>query len=364
MDTGNQQTVGATDETQEADDDNDLVSGLGTLMRELEVGNMEIQCDDDASLPEDDQNIEDDTTYTEHPILVDYFRKIKDDIIVQCKNKGAPDVCTKGKTFWIEPPAPYFALYTGPADPKKLYYPRDFLWQPHRLSLSKDLVCPNSKCTGRKLNSKGYNHKPYARRVVDLDRYRCPRGAGGCGLSLNARDDKILEQLPPQLQAEFPAYLTHRSAVSKNLGNLLRAAVQNGLGVHRLQRLLRELHVLRYATRRLQYANTLVHRQEYPTVHDTPTAPGKPVKYKRFSKFSDPEGYSGCIPSTGYLRLVYTALMDQLRSLIDKELAILAGVILKGDHSFKVPKHMAKLGGSSAFTALYTVCNEYEEIRL
>ncbi|KAI8136378.1 hypothetical protein BJV82DRAFT_584600 [Fennellomyces sp. T-0311] len=165
MDTGNQQTVGATDEAQEADDDNNLVSGL-----ELEVGNMEIQCDNDACLSEDDQNIEDDTIYTKPPILVDYFRRIKDDIIDQYKNKGASGVYTKGKTFWIEPPVPYFALYTGPADLKKLYYPRVFLWQPHRLSLSKDLVCPNSKCTGRKLNSKAYNDKPYARRVVDLDR--------------------------------------------------------------------------------------------------------------------------------------------------------------------------------------------------
>ncbi|KAG2212108.1 hypothetical protein INT45_003518 [Circinella minor] len=58
------------------------------------------------------------------------------------------------------------------------------------------------------------------------------------------------------------------------------------------------------------------------------------------------------------------ALIDQLRPLMDKELAILGGIILKGDHSFKVPKHMAKLGGSSVFTTLYILCNEYEEIHL
>ncbi|KAI8136730.1 hypothetical protein BJV82DRAFT_675742 [Fennellomyces sp. T-0311] len=134
--------------------------------------------------------------------------------------------------------------------------------------------------------------------------------------------------------------------------------MQNGLGVHRLQRLLQEFHTLRYARRHLQYLNALVHRQKYPTLHD------HNVKYKSFSTFTDRYDYAGYVPSTGYLRLVYTALLDQLRPLIDKELAVLGGIILKGDHSFEVPKHMAKLGGSSAFSALYTVCNEYEEIRL
>ncbi|KAI8137356.1 hypothetical protein BJV82DRAFT_583751 [Fennellomyces sp. T-0311] len=169
-DTDNHRTSDMTEEVQEADDDDNLVSGLGTLMQEFEVSDMEIQCDGDTSHSEDDQNIEDDTTYSEPPILVEYFRKIKDDIIKECKNKGGPQVYIDRKTFWIEPPAPYFSLYTGQADPKELYYPRIFLWQPHRLSLSKDLVCPNPKCTGRKLNSKGYNDAPYARRVVDLDR--------------------------------------------------------------------------------------------------------------------------------------------------------------------------------------------------
>ena len=192
-------------------------------------------------------------------------------------------------------------------------------------------------------------------------RYRCTNKS--CKTSLNAHDNRIMEQLPSHLQAEFPAYLTHRSAVSKHLGDLLRIVMQNGMGVHRLQRALREFHTLRHARLHLQYLNSLVHRQNYPTFHDIPRG-NNPIIYKRFSNFKDPEGYAGYVPSTGYLRLVYTALIDQLQPLMDKELAILGGIILKGDHSFKVPKHMAKLGGSSAFTALYTLCNEYEEIRL
>ncbi|KAL0582286.1 hypothetical protein ABG067_007854, partial [Albugo candida] len=49
--------------------------------------------------------------------------------------------------------------------------------------------------------------------------------------------------------------------------------------------------------------------------------------------------------------------MDQMISFLD-------GVVLKGDHSFKVIDHMAKVNGVSTFFCLYTLLNEYEEIRL
>ncbi|KAI8149410.1 hypothetical protein BJV82DRAFT_662715 [Fennellomyces sp. T-0311] len=44
--------------------------------------------------------------------------------------------------------------------------------------------------------------------------------------SWNGHDEEILRQLPPELLAEFPAHLTHRSAVSVELADLL---VQNDL---------------------------------------------------------------------------------------------------------------------------------------
>ncbi|KAG2215881.1 hypothetical protein INT45_006788 [Circinella minor] len=333
----------------------------------MEVEDMP-QCDDDdnsSSEAEDDKTVEDDSiNYVEAPILTEYFEKLQNRIVKDGK-QGPQEYDQKHNTFWIEPPSPYFALYSGPADPKKLYYPRVFLWSPHRLVITV-LKCPDCR---QKLNSKGFNTNPRACRVVDIDscfyimssRYRCTNQS--CKTSLNAHDNRILEQLPLHLQAEFPVYLTHRSAVSKHLGDLLRTVMQNGMGIHWLQQALREVHTLRHSRLHLQYLNSLVHRQQYPTFHDIPHG-SNPIIYKRFSSFKDPEGYAGYVPSTGYLRLVYTALIDQLQPLMDKELAILSGIILKGDHSFKVPKHMAKLGGSSAFTALYTFCNEYEEIRL
>ena len=44
-------------------------------------------------------------------------------------------------------------------------------------------------------------------------------------------------------------------------------------------------------------------------------------------------------------------------------MSALSGHILKWDHSFKLPKYMMKLEGTQMFTALFTVVNEWEQIR-
>ena len=72
--------------------------------------------------------------------------------------------------------------------------------------------------------------------------------------------------------------------------------------------------------------------------------------------------YAGFVPSGTYVRTLYTAIIQTLRPKMDKHMMLLDGKVLKGDHSFKFPKHMAKTNEASVFTALYTITNEYEEI--
>jgi hypothetical protein len=57
-------------------------------------------------------------------------------------------------------------LETNRKDPESLYTPRVFLWFPHHLF--KDLKCPT--CS-EKISVKGFNKKPRARRVIDLNEY-------------------------------------------------------------------------------------------------------------------------------------------------------------------------------------------------
>lgn len=83
------------------------------------------------------------------------------------------------------------------------------------------------------------------------------------------------------------------------------------------------------------------------------------------SKFDDPHHqYAGYVPLATYFRTMYTAIIDdKLKLKMEKQTMILDGKkLLECDHSFKFPKHIAKIEDASVFTTLFTVTNEYEEI--
>ncbi|KAG2191632.1 hypothetical protein INT47_000543 [Mucor saturninus] len=75
-----------------------------------------------------------------------------------------------------------------------------------------------------------------------------------------------------------------------------------------------------------------------------------PTVIEPFSPFDNQKGYAGYTPTqTPYM---------------DKQMMLLGGKVLKGDHSFKIIKHMASVDETNMFNALYTICNEFEEIRM
>ncbi|KAI7878129.1 uncharacterized protein EV154DRAFT_606504 [Mucor mucedo] len=219
----------------------------------------------------------------ENSVLTEYFENLQ----IRLTNEGYPSEYNNG-TFWIEPMMTFFALQSK-KEINYLYRPRVFLWIPHLL-LNKGLGrlrCTKNNCN-KKLETKGYNKKPHARRIVDI----CCDSK--CGASYNAHDPEIIEQLPLELQVEFPAVLSHRGGISKVIADLLRPCIQNSVGPERFQKIL--------------------------------------------------------------------PIIEVLQPKMDKHMMLLDGKILKGDHSFKFPKHMAKIEDTSVFTGLYTMTNEYEEI--
>lgn len=185
-------------------------------------------------------------------------------------------------------------------------------------------------------------------------RYRCPK----CGKTLNAHDPHLIQQLPHELQLEFPAVLTHKGGVSKAVADLLRPCIQNSVGPERFRKILRELHHLKHDRLELQYLTSLYNKRKNYQSYFTMSAP------QQFSSFNDRSLYAGYVPTAVYFRRVYTAIIDVLRPKMDKHMMILDKKVLKGDHSFKFPKKMAKIEDVSVFSGLYTVTNEYEEIVL
>ncbi|KAG2224287.1 hypothetical protein INT45_012855, partial [Circinella minor] len=248
--------------------------------------------------------------------------------------------------FWIEPESPYYCFRGRQKfDLALLYRPRIFVWAPDKLV---DIFCQAPNC-GRKLHSDGFNCDPIARRIVDIDRcYKCKK-------TINGHDSELMDSLPYHIQSIFLAILTHRGGISRQLADLLRPCFQNAMGPERLHDLLQELHHLRYSRLQLTYLTSIDHQQQHAPQLSFFGATGVNQSYPPFSNFDDPLEYAGYVPSATYLRMIYTAIMDQLQLFMDKEMMVLDGVVLKGDHTFKIIKHMAKVGGESTFYALYTV---------
>lgn len=81
------------------------------------------------------------------------------------KNKShLPDEYKRG-TFWTQTRSPSFAL-ANTVDPSELYHPRTFIWLPDHLH--DNLVCPSC---GSGIESKGFDKKTKARRIIDLKEY-------------------------------------------------------------------------------------------------------------------------------------------------------------------------------------------------
>jgi hypothetical protein len=178
---------------------------------------------------------------------------------------------------------------------------------------------------------------------------------------------EIVRQLPVRFQADFPAVLTHRSGFSTPLVRSLRPLFQNATGPHRMNQILRIRHTEVYDIAQLQYYDVVAETMERRS-KEAQLAGIRNYKdqnnYPEFSSFSDPNGYNGYVPSASYISYVYCSIITELRPYMDQHQSLLDGKILKGDHSFKIIKKMNKSNGVSDYSCMYTVMNEYEEIKM
>jgi hypothetical protein len=118
---------------------------------------------------------------------------------------------------------------------------------------------------------------------------------------------------------------------------------------------MQELHVREHDLRELKYLHAI--KTDVSHVHIALKL------YQPFSGFHDQSGYCGLYPSRWYIKDIYMDYMEHIRPVLDQCMAALSGYILKWDHSFKLPKFMMKLEGTQVFTALFTIVNEWEQIR-
>ncbi|KAG2191881.1 hypothetical protein INT47_006472 [Mucor saturninus] len=155
---------------------------------------------------------------------------------------------------------------------------------------------------------------------------------------------------------EFPAVSTYKGGVSKTVRDLLRPCIQNSVGPKRFPKILFELDHIRHDCLELQYLISTFRKKNGVARYFSRSSP------ELFSLFENQNQYADYVPTETYFRTLYTAMIATLRSKIDKHMMLLDRKFLDGDHSFKFPKHMAKIEDTSVFTGLYTVTNGCEEI--
>ncbi|KAF9044693.1 hypothetical protein BDP27DRAFT_1374097 [Rhodocollybia butyracea] len=82
-----------------------------------------------------------------------------------------------------------------------------------------------------------------------------------------------------------------------------------------------------------------------------------------FPKFDDAMKYAGSAPSIRYMKSIWTDYHSGIKIYADRVQTSLSGYKLAGNHTFRVMKAMARLKSEPTFAALFSLVNEWEEIR-
>lgn len=316
----------------------------------------------------DEENSEDEAS---NGMIKEYLEQVRSKIKDQVKVYEAPKCyLSDTQSFWYRPKSPIFNQKKF--DPGEYCQPDVFIWLPRLIDKNLKLHCPH--CADNQTIVKDW---PMPRRVISLTnvyyilcrRYECKkckskkRSCIDTIETFNSTHPKVISKMPSHFQLEFPALLTHRSGLDLTLINLMRTCFVNGFGPDLFKKLIRENHVRSYHEKMLKYLSKFQAYMNDPSKKSIIDKYRKPDAEKVLSSFPSFKASGGAKPSTSYFTSVYCQHIESLRGYMDGEIMKLSGEALKADHSFKVPKHMSKINGQPIFEALYTVTNEYGEIR-
>jgi hypothetical protein len=111
-----------------------------------------------------------------------------------------------------------------------------------------------------------------------------------------------MEQVPKEIREEFPAVLTKRSAMSRDMVADLNMMVDHAVGPGPVANIIRERHTRRYTEKMKSYYEAIVTRMKKDCKQPMPLRTDYSLISNRellpdFSKFTDPQGYAGFTPS-------------------------------------------------------------------
>ncbi|SPQ94150.1 unnamed protein product (mitochondrion) [Plasmodiophora brassicae] len=304
------------------------------------------------------------------------MRKVLDGILENVKSVDSSILAlVRSGQLWVRfGSAAVRQLLVGDLDPNRFYVYDVFVWDPETMASDIPIHCPHcrQRRSARQAKPGDYNvvHHSWTagRRVVTRDScyfiiartYRCTRckGSKAPSYTFSAYHENFLSQLPDFIRVQFPALLTHRSAIDNSIIEEMRSLTEQGVSIEGYHRMLMEWHTSRYTRLQIQWFGSLLHCKRGIGYRFTRELGDSPPQ---FSSFADPDRYNGFVPSPSYLKYCLVKFHRQVRPLMDLLIQTVSGRILKLDHSFKIPKLIRRFNGEKLVEALFTCCNEFEE---
>ena len=241
-------------------------------------------------------------------------------------------------SFWIYPPEPAISLSLHRFDPPIFYRPRVFLWLPHFFVTT--LCCPHCSKPLEK------NGALSPRRIIDVEdafyivawAYYC---RNGCKSHFHGWSRTLLDSLPAWLHLSFPATLSRKSGLSRNVMSQLRVGNQHKMGPTGVRSQLFEMHTLHFNILQAQYVEALFEQVRIQQIVDLHGAQSNLHAYlfrdiPGFGNFSDAQGYAGFVPSVHYLSDMLNKAIELEQPDADQHTACLAPDQLAVDDSHKV----------------------------
>lgn len=254
------------------------------------------------------------------------------------------------QSLWWRPPDPVFQLIRSTPNITGYWQHEVFIWQPHLFV--QELRCPTC---GKRLRLKGASHP---RRVYDIKynwwawtwRYDCDdKDCTREARSMSGWAPDLMARLPSGLSRMVPIVFTKKAAYSKDLERLVLTCFQSKMGASGVRLLLLELHTAHFDTLGVAYLQSLFESIQHPTdpksaaqrtlyeILGEQRRAGKDNGIQGLGHFSDLEGYSGCVPSEGYISNIYVKSVETESPSLNQFLAMLptSGPMAE-DHSHKV----------------------------
>lgn len=235
-------------------------------------------------------------------------------------------------SMWFNPPDPAFAIVRNALEPTLFWQPRVFFCLPHFFC---EVLCPGCH---HPLEKNGANQP---RRIIDMEdtfyiiswKYYCRKY---CKKSYSSTTKALMDTLPAWLQHAFPAVLSRRSGLSKQVITTLRTASQHKMGVSGTRALLIELHTLRYNRRMLQYLEAILEMSRGNASGQTSIQSTMYSSLLEFGHFADRQRYGGTIPSEFYLTEMMNRAVEADESVSSQHTSLLAPDQIAVDDSMKV----------------------------